>query len=120
MIMIVLCTLFFSLAHQVKNRILLERYEYGVLLAMGCDDWRLLFRAARQSLLGALLGIPIALALLLWLLSSAGWLSAFKITPEPMLMLLAACLIVLLVVLAAIPPVLSLLPRQIYPLLRTL
>lgn len=120
MIMIVLCTLFFSLAHQVKNRILLERYEYGVLLAMGCEDWRLIFRAARQSLLGALLGIPIALALLLWLLSSVGWLSAFKITPEPMLMLLAACLIVLLVVLAAIPPVLSLLRRQIYPLLRTL
>ena len=120
MILIVLCTLFFSLAHQVKNRILLERYEYGVLMALGCEDWRLVFRAARQSLLGALLGIPIALALLLWLLSSAGWLSAFNITPEPLLMLLAACLIVFLVVLAAILPVLSLLRRQIYPLLRTL
>lgn len=120
MIMIVLCTLFFNLAHQVKNRILLERYEYGVLMALGCEDWRLVFRAARQSLLGALLGIPIALALLLWLLSSTGWLSAFKITPEPLLMLLAACLIVFLVVLAAILPVLSLLRRQIYPLLRTL
>lgn len=120
MIMIVLCTLFFNLAHQVKNRILLERYEYGVLLALGCEDWRLVFRAARQSLLGAVLGIPIALALLLWLLSSTGWLSAFEITPEPLLMLLAACLIVFLVVLAAILPVLSLLRRQIYPLLRTL
>lgn len=120
MIVILLFTLFFSLAHQVKNRILLERYEYGVLLALGCEDWRLVFRAARQSLLGALLSIPLALALLLWLLSSTGWLSAFKITPEPLLMLLAVCLIVFLVMLAAVLPVLSLLTRQIYSLLRTL
>lgn len=120
MIALVLLTLFFSLAHQVKNRILLERYEYGVLMALGCDDWHLVFRAAKQSLLGALLSIPIALALLLWLLSAKGWLSAFYIMPEPWLMLLAACLILFLVMLAALLPVLHLQRRQIYSLLRTL
>ncbi|MEE2002175.1 FtsX-like permease family protein [Alkalimonas sp. MEB108] len=119
MILLVLITVFFSLYYQVRNRILLERQEYGVLLALGADDWRLLARATSQPLLGLLITLPLALAALAWLLHSSGWLSAFALQFNPVIFVFAAVLLLLMAWMAALAPIIGLLKKPIFGLLRT-
>ncbi|MCH8536944.1 MAG: hypothetical protein LAT66_04145 [Alkalimonas sp.] len=119
MILLVLFTVFFSLYYQVRNRVLLERQEYGVLLALGASDWRLLTRATSPPLLGLLLTIPLALATLAWLLHSSGWLSAFALQFNPVIFVFAAILLLLMAWIAALAPITGLLKKPIFGLLRT-
>ncbi|MDP5131150.1 MAG: hypothetical protein NWQ54_09700 [Paraglaciecola sp.] len=119
-IITVLFTIFFSLYFQIRSRITLEQQEYAVLLALGAEDWRLIFRAASQALTATIISLPFAFALLVWLLSPAGWLNSFSIALLPALLILASCLMLVLVLIAATLPIIRLLRAPIFSLLRSI
>jgi hypothetical protein len=119
MILLVIIAVFLSLHYQVRSRILLEKQEYGVLLALGSSDWHLLWRASRQTMIALATVVPLALAILVWLLHPDGWLSAFGLRFTPLVFVVACSLILVLTLLAAQQPVGQLLIKPIFNLLRT-
>lgn len=119
MIVTVVALVFASLRYQIRNRMILERQEYGVLMALGAPDWRLFLRASAQALLAFAIAIPLALILLSVLLHETGWLSAFELTFSAPLFALGLVLLLMLTVIAAQLPVWQLTRQPIFSLLRT-
>ncbi|MCL4410892.1 MAG: FtsX-like permease family protein [Gammaproteobacteria bacterium] len=119
MIALVVSLVFTSLRYQIRNRMVLERQEYGVLMALGAPDWRLFLRAAAQALFALAVAIPFGLILLSWLLQDTGWLSAFELTFSAPLFMFGLLLLCLLTFVAAQLPVWQLTRQPIFSLLRT-
>jgi hypothetical protein len=120
LILLVLLTVFISLSYQVRNKILLEQHEYGVLLAMGASDGYLLWRALQQCLLPLLFVLPLSFGVLGWMLSPAGWLAGFGLSFSAVLLMFCGSCLLLLLLLASAVPVWRLLRQPVFPMLRQL
>lgn len=120
LIFLVLLTVFISLTYQIRNKILLEQHEYGVLLAIGASDGHLLRRALRQTLVPLLFVLPLSFVLLSWMLAPTGWLAGFGLNFSSALLAFCGSCLLLLLMLAAALPVWWLVRQSVFPMLRQL